>query len=123
MAKFRLQRKTFAIPQQSQQPQDISLGLSEQSKTAAELQIEQMKTQRTLLNLQRQKQKALEEERKAQLKQVTDAQRIEQNKDEVNKNNQVKVKRMQDSQQSNAAENNWGLVKSNTRPKPAIPMK
>lgn len=123
MAKFRLQRKTFALPQQTQQSQNISLDLSEQSKTSAELQIEQMKTQRAILNLQRQKQKALEEERKAQLKQVSDAQKVEQNKDEVNKNNQVKVKRMQDSQQTNAAENNWGLVKSNTKAKPPIPMK
>lgn len=102
--------------QSQQQPQPDTL-------TAKDLQIEQMKLQRQLLQTQRMRQKMESEERLHQAKQLAQIQRSQQKEDQEDKQNQVRVRKLQEDSQLNPADRNWNLVKTKAKTTAPVSMK
>jgi hypothetical protein len=97
-----IKRKLFASndPTPEQSPE---IGLAKQEMTSKDLQIEQMRLQRQILETQRMRQRMQAEERMQEMKQVNQTQKLEQKKDEAQKDNQLKVKKI-DAQNSRQEE-------------------
>lgn len=112
-----IKRKLFASndPTPEQSPE---IGLAKQEMTSKNLQIEQMRLQRQILETQRMQ----AEERMQEMKQVNQTQKLEQKKDEAQKDNQLKVKKI-DAQNSRQEVNNIGLYKTKSKPTPTVSMK
>lgn len=112
-----IKRKLFASndPTPEQSPE---IGLAKQEMTSKDLQIEQMRLQRQILETQRMQ----AEERMQEMKQVNQTQKLEQKKDEAQKDNQLKVKKI-DAQNSRQEVNNIGLYKTKSKPTPTVSMK
>ena len=91
--------------------------------TAKDLQIEQMKLQRQLLQTQRMRQKMESEERLHQAKQLAQIQRSQQKEDQEDKQNQVRVRKLQEDSQLNPADRNWNLVKTKAKTTAPVSMK
>ena len=91
--------------------------------TAKDLQIEQMKLQRQLLQTQRMRQKMESEERLHQSKQLAQLQRAQQKEDQSEKENQVRVRKLHDDSSINPADRNWNLVKSKAKTTAPVSMK
>lgn len=91
--------------------------------TAKDLQIEQMKLQRQLMQTQRMRQKMEAEERLNQSKQLAQMQRSQQKEDREEKENQVRVRKLQDDTAINPADRNWNLVKTKAKPTAPVSMK
>ena len=118
-----IKRKLFASndPTPEQSPE---IGLAKQEMTSKDLQIEQMRLQRQILETQRMRQRMQAEERMQEMKQVNQTQKLEQKKDEAQKDNQLKVKKI-DAQNSRQEVNinNIGLYKTKSKPTPTVSMK
>ena len=90
--------------------------------SSRDLQIEQMRLQRQILETQRMRQRIQAEERTQQLKQTTQVQKMEQKKDEARDENQLKAKKI-DAQNNRQEINNIGLYKTKSKPTPTVSMK
>lgn len=115
-----IKRKLFAsYPTPEQNPE---IDQARQEMTSKDLQIEQMRLQRQILETQRMRQRMQAEERMQELKQSTQNQKLEQKKDEAQKDNQLKVKKI-DAQNNRQEVNNIGLYKTKSKPTPTVSMK
>ena len=114
-----IKRKLFANPTLEQPPE---INQTRQEMSSRDLQIEQMRLQRQVLETQRMRQRIQAEERMQELKQSTQAQKIEQKKDEAREDNQLKVKKI-DAQNNRKDVNNIGLYKTKSKPTPTVSMK
>lgn len=128
-----IKRKLFAsspqqyLPpgQQSQQPKDPGILQQEsfqQQVSSKDLQIEQMRLQRQLLETQKMRQRIQAEERMQEMKAQQAAQKIEQQKDEQQKENQIKVRKMENQREANN-ETNLPLYKTKSKPVKPVSMK
>lgn len=91
----------------------------EQAKSSQELLIEQMKTQRALMQTQRQRERLQAEETQSRMKSLRQAQKIEKDKDEEQQKSNIRVKKLE----SDEGAKNVGLYKTKTRAVPPVPMK
>lgn len=114
-----IKRKLFAYPTPEQVPE---IDQAKQEMSSRDLQIEQMRLQRQILETQRMRQRIQAEERTQQLKQTTQVQKMEQKKDEVRDENQLKAKKI-DAQNNRQEINNIGLYKTKSKPTPTVSMK
>lgn len=131
-----IKRKLYALINQSEDNNKINNSVTSEGAlnnnaapqtpdtlTAKDLQIEQMKLQRQILQTQRMRQKMESEERLHQSKQLAQLQRAQQKEDQSEKENQVRVRKLQDDSSINPADRNWNLVKSKAKTTAPISMK
>lgn len=126
-----IKRKLYALVNQQSDYNNKNNGGTQQSQqqpqpdtlTAKDLQIEQMKLQRQLLQTQRMRQKMESEERLHQAKQLAQIQRSQQKEDQEDKQNQVRVRKLQEDSQLNPADRNWNLVKTKAKTTAPVSMK
>lgn len=104
-----------------QREDNLQKNLQQSQISSRDLQIENMKMQRSLMENQRSRQRLQAEERQQVLKSQTQAQKLEQQKDEQEQKQMIQAKRVRDSKENPAL--TWGMVKKNTTAKPPIPMK
>ena len=93
-----------------------------QQVTSRSLQIEQMRLQRQLLQTQRMRQKLQAEERMERSRNLAQLQKSENQKDETQMDNQIKLA-SDDRSKLNPADRNWNLVKSRTKISQPVSMK
>lgn len=118
-----IKRKYFSSnPQQPSIEQQSEINNEKQNMTSKDLQIEQMKLQRQMMETQKMRQRLQAEERMQKMKQVSQIQRMEQKKDEDNKDNQLKVRRIEKQTENNNSEN-IGLYKTKSKPVQPVSMK
>lgn len=99
-----------------------SVPVEDQNVTSKDLQVEQMKLQRQVMQTQRMRQRMESEERLNRARQLSQMQRNQQKEDQSDRENQVKVKKLQEDS-INPADRNWNLVKSKAKTTPPISMK
>lgn len=109
-------RKLFASSQSSQ---GNSPDQPNEQLTSKELQLEQGRLQRQLLQTQRMKQKMQAEERKDQMNRILQLQKMEQRKDVEEDKQRVRTKKLEDSTKSE----NTTLYKSKPKTVAPVPMK
>jgi hypothetical protein len=90
--------------------------------TSRDLAIENMKMQRQLMINQRMRQKLQAQERADQLRQISRAQRDEDNRDEQDTKNQIKIQKIE-QENSNSEAKNVPLYKTRSKPVQPVPMK
>ena len=90
--------------------------------TSKDLQIEQMRMQRQLLQTQRMKQRLQADERRERLRQISKLQREEAKKEETETKNQIKVKKIEMDNRADEAKN-VGLYKRPTKMPEPVSMK
>lgn len=120
-----IKRKLFAIipPSQYDNENTGTSPLGNQAPvTSKDLQIEQMKLQRQLIQTQNMRQKMQAEERMSNLRQSNQLQKMEQKRDKDEKDNQVKLKKSEDTTKR-AEANNTPLYKVKSKPVQPVPMK
>lgn len=105
-------RKLFASPNSPQPEQGGQL-------TSKDLQLEQGRLQRQLIQTQRMKQKLQAEERKNQMNRIMQLQRMEQRKDLEEDRQRIRVKNLED----NSRNDNTSLYKSKSKTVAPVPMK
>lgn len=91
--------------------------------TSKDLQIEQMKLQRQVMQTQRMKQRMESEERLNKARQLAQLQRAKQKEDQEEKENQVKIRKVQEDSNLNPADRNWNLIKSKAKTTAPVSMK
>ena len=98
----------------------FSNALQEQEAiTSRELQIEQLRMQREIMETQKMKEKLKAEEAQNRLRQQTMLQKMEQKKDQEESKNQIKVKKLE---VDNSSPENVSLYKTRSRVITPIPM-
>lgn len=119
-------RMYSSLSQQQSPPYQLdpeeNINIVEQQRSSKDLQIEQLRLQRQLLETQKLRQRIQAEERMQQLKANRQAQKIEQQKDEQQQDNQIKVKKIE-SQSNSDKFNNTPLYKTKSKPSPTVSMK
>lgn len=105
-----------------QREDNLQKNLQQSQISSRDLQIENMKMQRALMENQRARQRLQAEERQQVLKsQNSSSKNQKQQKDEQEQKQMIQAKRVRDSKENPAL--TWGMVKKNTTAKPPIPMK
>ena len=98
-----------------------SFSFEEQEQiTSRELQIEQLRMQRQILETQKLKEKLRAQESQQRLKQLSQAQKVEQKRDMEEDKNQIKVRRIEDE---NNSPKNVSLYKTRSKVITPIPMR
>ena len=121
MVILRRKNKCFSDPNpQAPNSQEVQ---RQEMITSKDLQLENMKMQRQIYMNQRMRQKLEAQERNEKIKTIAKIQQAEAKKDETERDNQVRIQKMQESNQSNPAERNWNLVKSKAKTTAPVPMK
>lgn len=90
--------------------------------TSKDLTIENMKMQRQLMLNQRMRQKLQAQERADRIRQISRAQKDEDNRDEQDMRNQIKIKKIEQDNSASEAKN-IGLYKTRSKITPPVPMK
>lgn len=85
------------------------------------IRVEQMRTQRQLMQTQRMKQSIQSQKELARQKQIAQLQKMEQKKD-IESNKQL-VREKNSRQELNPATRNWGMVKTTSKIVPPVSMK
>ena len=106
-------RKLFASPNSPQPEQEGQL-------TSRDLQLEQSRLQRQLIQTQRMKQRLQAEERKNQMNRIMQLQKMEQRKDLEEDKQRIRIKKLEDS---NSGNDNTSLYKSKSKTVAPVPMK
>ena len=115
---MRIKRKIFSNP--NPPSQNLIQPGNPQQLTSRDIQLEQMKLQRQLMITQRTKQKLQAEERRSEMNRIIQQQRMEQRKNTEEDKQRIRVKRMED--QNNSVVNNTPLYKTKSRPVSPVPM-
>ena len=109
---MRIKRKLFAS-QNTTQPEDNS------QLTSRDIQLEQMKLQRQLMQTQRMKQKIQAEERNERAKRIMQQQKLEQQKEREEDRQMLRVKSMENKENNP----NTSLYKTKSHPVTPVSMK
>lgn len=94
----------------------------QQQLTSKDLAIENMRMQRQIMINQRMRQKLQAQEHADRLRQISRAQRDEDERDQEDAKNQIKIKKIEQENTSSEARN-VGLYKTKSKPTPPVPMK
>lgn len=94
--------------------------LNQQMITSRDLQIEQMKQQRQVLQTQRLREKIAAQERRDSLRNLSDAQKREAKENQEETKNQIKTAKIQDQREE---ARNVNLYKTRSKPVQPVPMK
>ena len=111
-----LRSKKFAITD----PKDEQEALNQQMITSRDLQIEQMKQQRQILQTQRLREKIAAQERRDSMKNLQEAQKQAAKENQEETKNQIKTAKIQDQREE---AKNIGLYKTKSKPVQPVPMK
>lgn len=115
-----LRRKIKSFSSIQNPPEDQNSG--NQQLTSKDLAIENMKMQRQIMLNQRMRQKLQAQERADRLRQIARAQKEENDKDEQDSKNQIKIKKIEQDNSASEAKN-VSLYKSRSKPVIPVPMK
>lgn len=126
-----LRNKNYSVPQPGemiepkpgvvgQQGQQLPEAL-EQEKINKDLTVEQMKLQRQQIRIQHAKTMAQREEEMARMRQLTQMQKMEQDKDEADQKNRIRVANQEEGS-TNPAVRNASLYKARSKPAPTVGM-
>lgn len=126
MAIYRTQRLFAAVPpqqqiSQAQEQPGIQQVQGTELPSPRDLQLENMKMQRQIMQNQRIAQQLSQQERQAQYRKQYQIQRLEAQKDAAEKRQQIQEKRLEKENESNPGRQS--LVKKNTTALKPIPMK
>ena len=113
-----LRSKAFADSPEN----NIQENLNQQMITSRELQIEQMKQQRQLLQTQRLREKIAAQERRDAMKNLTQAQKDAAKENDNDTKNSIKVAKVQNERADDSAKN-VSLYKVRSKPVQPVPMK
>lgn len=94
--------------------------LNQQMITSRDLQIEQMRQQRQILQTQRLREKIAAQERRDSLRNLSDAQKREAKENQEETKNQIKTAKIQDQREE---ARNVNLYKTRSKPVQPVPMK
>ena len=111
-----LRSKKFAVTD----PEDEQVALNQQMVTSRDLQIEQMKQQRQVLQTQRLREKIAAQERRDSMKHLQEAQKQAAKENQEDTKNQIKTAKIQDQREE---AKNVGLYKTRSKPVQPVPMK
>ena len=111
-----LRSKKFAVTD----PEDEQVALNQQMVTSRDLQIEQMKQQRQVLQTQRLREKIAAQERRDSMKNLQEAQKQSAKENQEDTKNQIKTAKIQDQREE---AKNVGLYKTRSKPVQPVPMK
>ena len=111
-----LRSKKFAVTD----PKDEQEALNQQMITSRDLQIEQMKQQRQVLQTQRLREKIAAQERRDSMLNLQEAQKQEAKQNESETKNLIKTAKVQDQREE---AKNIGLYKTRSKPVQPVPMK
>ena len=111
-----LRSKKFAVTD----PKDEQEALNQQMITSRDLQIEQMKQQRQVLQTQRLREKIAAQERRDSMRNLQEAQKQAAKENESESKNQIKTAKIQDQREE---ARNVGLYKTRSEPVQPVPMK
>lgn len=109
-----IKRKLFAS-QQNPQPQEVE---QDSKMSSRDIQLEQMKLQRQLMQTQRMKQRMQAEERRDEAKRLMQQQKLEQQRDREEQKQRISIKRQENNDNVNTS-----LYKSKSHPVAPVPMK
>ena len=98
----------------------VQENLNQQMITSRDLQIEQMKQQRQILQTQRLREKIAAQERRDSMKNLQEAQKQAAKENETESKNQIKTAKIQDNREE---AKNIGLFKTRSKPVQPVPMK
>lgn len=107
---MKLRRKLYASPQQQE----------DRPITSRDMQLEQGRLQRQLMQTQRMRQRLEAQEKRDEIRRITQLQRMEQQKDIEEDKQRIRVKRLEESEKGN---NNPSLYKSKPHPVAPVSMK
>lgn len=125
--------KLFASPSDSSNQPIISSipsqpGINQESKLAItqqvssrDLAVQNMKLQQQMILNNRMRQKLQADERNNRMKALAETQKVETQKDKVEKNNLAKVQKAQAENQT-PAERNWASIRQKSKPTSPVPM-
>lgn len=111
-----IRRKLFAsTPQPENKGQQPAQGFGDQM-SSRDLQLEQMKLQRQLMQTERMKQKMQAEERRDEARRLMQQQKLEQQKEVEDNKQRIRIKKME------SGENNVNVSLYKTKPHPTAPV-
>lgn len=116
---LRKKTKSFAYPDPNP---PVSQAANNQQLTSKDLAIENMRMQRQLMINQRMRQKLQAQEHADRLRQISRAQRDEDDRDEQDMKNQIKIKKIEQDNSSSEAKN-VNLYKTKSKVTPPVSMK